>query len=240
MAFPLRSRAFGRYCIALALVMASSSAAVAQTNTFSNGSALNVPGLSALATTGSLMGGMQVTWTFVNVGSFSSSWADIGGGNWGVSSNGFSVAVGSNGNTFATVWSLTNATNNRVSSVRFDGVPGNTVFDCFLGVDCTSDTPGSNQGRSLLTTGGTYFGSVSGAYTNRVGVGGNAALGDLYGQLTITFDDILGAQSTYQFIADTDNFVQSIVTPEPGSWELLLVGLAAVGVASHRGRRRLA
>ncbi len=187
------------------------------------------------------MGGMLVTWTFVGVGSVSATWADLGGGNWGVSSGGFSVAVAAGGNTFSSVWRLTNATNNRVSSVRFNGAPGLTLFDCALGVGsagCTEDTPGSNAGRSLFTTGGTYPGAISGVYANRVSVGGNAAVGDLFEELTVNFDNVLGAQSLYQFIADTDNYVaNTTVTPEPATWALLLSGLAAVGVAARRRKK---
>lgn len=235
-----RMLSLARCSSALALAAVSASGVAAQSNSFTAGTPMSVSAISPVTATGSTMAGMLVTWTFVGAGggTFSSAWADLGGGNWGITSGGFTISVAAAGNTFSSVWNVTNATNNRVASIRFNGAPGNTVFDCDFGAGCTPDTPGSNAGRSLFTTGGTYPGGVTGAYTNRVGVGGNPAVGDIYEQLTITFDDLLGAFSRYEFIADTDISVPMNVVPEPGAWALMVTGLSVLGMTSRRRRNR--
>lgn len=199
------------------------------------------------------MTGMLVTWNFAGGGgSFSSAWGDIGGGRFGVTgANSFSLSLGATENTFGGLWTLQNSTTQRLSSIRLNGAPGRTLFDCdWTGTVCNNSglgagffgTSGSADGYSLLNAGGSYAGGVTGQYSNRVGVGGNPPVGDLFEQLTIGFDDIIGANGTYMFYADTDNssFDQpppTVVTPEPSTWALIFVGLAAVGVAKRRRTR---
>ena len=235
----LRSIASGRRISALLLATALTTTASAQTNSFNTGTLLNVGALSPATTTGSTMGGMLVTWTFASGLAFSSNWRDIGGGLWGVSSGGFSVELGADVNTFGGLWSIKNRTNSNISSVRFNGAPGNTVFDCQNGAGCTPDTPGSNQGFSLTTASLSFQTTATGIYSNAVGVGGNPGVGDLYEQLTISFaNGTMPTNQFYDFFADTDNYLSATVVPEPGTWALTLVGLTAVGVASRRRRTR--
>lgn len=243
-----------RIAAVVALAAAASVTANAQANTFVLGTAVNSPTLAGSATLGNEMVGMLVTWNFAGGGgTFSSAWGDLGGGRFGVvGANNFSLSMGATSNTFGDNWSLQNSAVSRLSSIRLNGAPGRTLFDCdWTGTACNINgsaggffgTSGSSDGWSLQTAaGGTYGGGVTGQYANAVGINGNAPVGDLFEQLTISFDGILGANATYNFKADTDNssFNQPppTVTPEPSTWALMFVGLTAVGVAKRRRRSR--
>ncbi|MEP6762817.1 MAG: PEP-CTERM sorting domain-containing protein [Gemmatimonadaceae bacterium] len=246
-------RRIGQFSTAALLAAMTTTPVAAQTNTFNNGSLVNSPALTGFATLGNQMGGMLVTWTFATGGGGSGAWGDIGGGNWGVSSNGFSVSLGATTNSFANTWTLNNFTGGRLASVRFNGAPGRTLFDCDwnAGLFCNNSgntsalegTTGSANGYSLATiAGGSYTGAVVGAYSNRVGLAGSQPIGDLYEQLQINFSDTIASQGTYLFALDTDNsdFNQPppIVTasPEPATYVLMGLGLLAMGVAKRRRR----
>lgn len=143
------------------------------------------------------MVGMLVTWNFAGGGgTFSSAWGKLGGGLYGVAgANNFSLSFEAATNTFGGVWSLQNSTVNRLSSIRLNGAPGRTLFDCdWTGTACNMNgraagllgTPGSAGGWSLETAaGGTYGGGLTGQYANAVGVGGNPPVGDLFEQRTM-------------------------------------------------------
>ncbi len=236
----------------IALGMSISRGIAAQTNTFTTGTPFNSPVLTGFDTDGSLMAGMMVTWSFVGGGSSSASWADLGGGKWGVSAGGFSVMF--NGTqTFTQPWVVQNNSGSSVSSIRFDGAPGRTIFDCaWTGSACQNTgstaakgTPGSEPGTSLTSLGGSYFGSVNGFYTDMVGINGAAPVGDEFERLTIDFVSGLGDGELYAFLADTDNSdfnspppAAVAAAPEPGSITLLATGLAMLGVTFRRRRNR--
>jgi len=181
----MRNRACA-VAVAAVLVTSLSTPAAAQNNTFVPGTAFASPNLTGFVTTGDLMGGMEVTWTFAGLGPLSASWANLGGGVWGVSAGGFSLTLLGTANSFGASWTLSNLTNNRLASVRLNGSPGRTMFDCgWNGTNClnTGDgapegTPGSANGTSLVTTGGTYGGAVAGQYANLIGVSGGPPVGD--------------------------------------------------------------
>lgn len=233
-----------------AIAFGAASVAGAQTNSFGGGAIVNADVLTGSSTNGSEMVGMNVSWTFAaGGGSFSGAWANLGGGSFGVTgANNFSLTFGGAQDTFTDSWVLTNSNTQRLQSIRLNGAPGRTLFDCgWTGTACIGNgasssfgTSGSFLGFSLTTTGGTYGGGVRGVYSNLVGLGGNAPVGDLFEQLDISFDGIMGAGSTYLFRADTDNSSfdrpPPTITPEPSTWALMFVGLAAVGVAKRRRR----
>ena len=235
--------------LALAVVLSvTADRAWAQTNTFSNGTVFNAPVLTTFDTRGIDMSGMRVEWTFADgLGTGSANWGDLGVANGfsfaGVRSGGFEIAVDRNLNTANFTWTLTNFTGNRLQSVRFNGAPGRTLFDC--GVGCPNPgTPGSSGGQSLQTINfGGYTGGVIGEYTNIVGIGGLAPVGDLFEQLTITFTDLVANNGYYNFRLDTDNSdfgvappapVSPTTVPEPSTWAMMLAGLAAVGLRARR------
>lgn len=223
--------------LAASFVAAASAPAAAQTVNFVPGTSFNAPNLTGFTTTGSLMVGMQVAVDFAVGGLQTGAWSNFGGGSCGVNFGGFTLTLGCGTDTFGGNWTLNNDTNDRVRSVRLNGAPGRTLFD----VDATSSTPGSGSGWTLLSSGGTFGGSVFGTYSNLVGVGGNSPVGDLYEQLTIRFEDALGAGETYSFIADTDNSSfdapPPVTVPEPATFALTVLGLVSLGGVARRRRQ---
>jgi hypothetical protein len=218
-----------------ASVLAVSTATLgAQTVTYNPGTTFDSPTLTGFQTLGANMTGMQVTVDFALSGVVSGAWGDLGGGACGVNFGGFTLTLGCDTDSFGNTWSLNNATNDRVNRVRFNGAPGRTLFD----IAFASSTPGSELGFTLQNAGGTYAGNVFGNYANLVGVGGAPPVGDLYEQLTISFDDALGAGATYDFFADTDNSdfdsPPPRTVPEPAAFALMGIGLLGLATTARR------
>jgi hypothetical protein len=204
--------------------------------------------LTGFATNGSQMGGMRVTWTAVTGAVSSASWANLGDGFWGVNSDGFRVQYDESTTTFGYRWGVSNGSALAIRSIRFNGAPGRTLFDCaWTGTACSG--PGSSipEGTSGSAEGWTFENGetrsgVSATYSNLFKLDAAAApVGDLFEQLTITFGgDGLGAQEQYSFFADTDNSPseapEPTPVPEPSSAVLMVAGLA--GLAGARRFRR--
>lgn len=222
----------------------------AQTNTFAPGAQVNSPSLTGFSTDGSEMVGMALTLNVAGGGVLNTSWINDGNGFCGGTfANGFSVSMGCTDDSFSSTWTVNNNSNDRINSLRFNGAPGRTIFDCGwngngcenTGTGAVFGTDGSANGRSMTTVaGGTYGGGISGFYANAVGLNGNAPIGDLFEQLTIQFDAVLGAGDTYLFSADTDNSSfdapPPTVVPEPSTYALMFSGLVGIGLMARRRR----
>lgn len=238
--------------VVAALVTAGSMVG-AQTNTFTTGTAYTTPGLTGFSTRSSEMAGMIVSWRFAGNGTvFSSAWGDLGGGFFGVSGvDGFGLRMSSGGDTFSTSWQLTNSSTQRLDYIQMRGAPGRTLFDCgWTGTACVNTgngggdfgTAGSADGWSHQQTGGTFAGTVLGTYANAVAIGANAAVGDLFESLLITFDGSMGAAATYDFRADTDSSPANLGTPMPTVPEpstYLLMGTGMIGLFSLRRKMKV-
>ncbi len=197
----------------------------------------------AFATTGGDMAGMVVTANFADGSSNSAMWAAstatsggaVGPGtpflrNWSLTQSGDSFGAGNPANAWTLVTRGSNSA--RMTSLVIDARPGSVVFDETAGLTVTPvtelGTP-ATQNNAGTTFGGTTFAT----YSNPVGVGANAPLGDIYGVLTLAFDGGLAPGQSVSFWADTDN-TNSPAVPEPGS--AVLASLVA-GVLAFRRRR---
>jgi len=92
--------------VAAGVALAGSSAANAFTIS-TGGNALNIPGLTGFATSGSMMDGLAVTAYFNDVAAPTLFWADIPGGSandGGVFGNGWQLTL--DGDTFTANWKL--------------------------------------------------------------------------------------------------------------------------------------
>ena len=219
----------------------------AQTSAFHTGTPYDIVGPITSGATGASMAGMEVRWSFPDLTEGFATWGDLGGGACGVSVGGFSVVLGcASASNSAGGWTMTNGTGQAVAKIQFNGAPGNTVFDCgwdaaagacvVNGSALGTGTPGSSTGFTFDKIGGTTSAVGASAYSNAIGVGGAAPVGDLFEQYALLLD-VLAPGDSYVFLLDTDNATfAATAAPEPATWALTAGGLAAL-LATARRRR---
>lgn len=244
-------------CGAVALIVCALSSVPLAAQSFTQGTLVNAFAVTSSEINGVDMLGMELTLSIAGGGTLSTVWAELGNGICGGSfSNGFRVSLGCTTNTYAadgsSIWSIVNSSQDGILALRMNGAPGKTVFDCGFsslfgcsGVGGPDEgTPGSGLGFSLANrAGGSYGFNPSSFYTNLVGVAGNPAIGDLFEQLTLTFDNVLPANGTYLFGLDTDNATFRAVppvspVPEPSTYALMFTGLTGIFLSARRRRIR--
>ncbi len=233
----------------------SSAAAFAGTITTTgatNGSPFSIVDVTGFSTTGDQMAGLLVTGNFSTGGNVVCLWAatgvDSGGCSGTTGSNSFSLAL--SGDTFSSSWILngiSTAVGASLQSLVFNGPAGFTVFDR---TSPSPGTPGSSSGRDANGSTNAKSGkgepaAVNGVatYSNIVSVGANAALADLYAQVTIVFGAGgagLTAGQSADFLMDTDSIglrgdVPGSGVPEPST--LALIGGGLLGLAAFRRKR---
>lgn len=195
----------------------------------------DIPGLTGFSTNGAMMAGLTVNATFSQGLNESLLWATTGANSGGVTGSGWGLSQ--TGDTFGGNWSFSfvpTVNLGTLTSLILTGNTGFTVFDRSFGG--ATGTDGSALGMDFAFTGG-FGGDATATYADIVAIVPNTAVGDLFHQLTVTFNGN-GPSSNFTFVQDTDNDSRFSTVPEPAS--LALLGLALVGLAATRQRKPMA
>ena len=213
---------------ALAFAVASPASGATINYIVDNTDPISIPGLTGFATTGAMMDNLRVRACFSLAGCESRLWADTGATSGGVSGTGWGLNL--TGDTFTADWNFTMSDNlGQLVSILLDGSNAFTIFDR---TEPSFGTDGSAQGRDWTT--GLNAGTVIDVtYSNPTGIGAAPPVGDLFQMVFVEFLDGTGPRTNFSFQQDTDNDARFAI-PEPST--LLLIGLAALGLAATRRR----
>lgn len=222
----------------IAMFATTSASAVILVN--DNSAPEDVPAISTFQVTGAQMVGMTVRAVFSNGLDETLVWGATGldsggvvGTDWGLSQS---------GDSFDSAWTFDNLTDSLLEMIVLDGHNGFVVFDRSTdanGAGIGNGTANSFLGQDFVET-PTFDGIAT--YSNPVGVGGNAPVGDLFSVLTLDFTaNATGGTSDgvddrqWTFLQDTDITTDSpFHVAEPGTLGLLGATLFALIGARRR------
>lgn len=188
--------------------------------------------LTGFDTTGADMAGMEVTVNFQGGGSDTQIWSATGVTSGGASGTDWSLTQ--SGDTFSNPWSFDYTGLGSIVSLMINAIPGNAVFDI---VNSPIVTPDSALGKPFTVQNGLAPDSFN--YSVPIDI----SQGDLFGKLSLFWDDGFTANNRLSFVADTDSgTTDDPVTPRPTTPEptatLSLLALGAVGATAMFRRQR--
>jgi MYXO-CTERM domain-containing protein len=244
---------------AAALSLGIAPVAGAQTDGTDNTLTSNVGSISSYTALFKSLDGMTVSWTTSNgcpTADCTGTWGHIGGSTWGVISNSHSnFSLTANGNldtygigAFGYNWDLTGK---NITGFSMDATTADAVFDILAFPD---GTPGSSLGNEfgecktfifVFCVQGDQWNTVA-TYSDEIGVGGNAPVGDLYGLLDVSFGKKFGSSDHSASVAFTQDMdltsgdfsIPQEATPEPGVMTMMATGLVGLAGLARRRRKR--
>lgn len=188
------------------------------------GTVYNTTDLTGYQTSGDDMDGMLVKAIFSNGSSETETWADITANSGGVNGTGWSLGL--SGDSFTNSWTLISETA-LINNLLILAGPGNTMFDVLGTVGTINSANGWEFSQTSLASDVDY----TATYSNILGVGGDAPVGDLYLNLELDFASAF-VGNTLRFRADTDNalYAGDIApsVPEPTTISFLSIGLLSM------------
>ena len=198
---------------------------------------LSIPGLTAFATTGADMGGLQVTVAFNNGPANTFAWAATGPTSGGVTTPLWSLTLANDSFTTPWVFSFLNPAGTvplQLTRLALNGTTGLTIFDRTFGG--ATGTPGSEAGLDFSFAAGSCAGcNALVNYSGQTAIGAAAAVGDLWQVVDINFIEGTGPRTNFSFMQDSDNDVRAMI-PEPETYALMLGGLGLMALIARRRR----
>lgn len=195
------------------------------------GTLQNTTALTGFATTGAMMDGMSLGITYGDGSTTTATW-----GSTGISSGDAQWAGGLlelTGDSFDFSWNLIAQVG--ITSILIDAGVGDSLFDTTFGGAMGTDGSALGKDFSVVSSSADY--DITATYIDAIGVGGNAAVGDLYRSLFIDFGQ-RAYTGTLRFFQDTDNLLfAGDLNPVPVPAAAWLFGSALLGFFGFSRRK---